>query len=57
MNTQHSKRKPDFFIVLVLLVIASFGATVLLQLMTANMGNMAESQSIEQPIKRLHVRS
>ena len=32
MNRQHSNRKPDFFVVLVLLVMLSFGLTVLIQM-------------------------
>jgi hypothetical protein len=57
MYKQHSKRKPDFFAVLVLLVILSVGATVMLQLINAGLESVTVSHPVDQPVKTLQVRS
>lgn len=59
MNRQHSKRKPDFFAILVLLVMVCFGLTVMLQLIASGVGGTGtvEGQSVNQPIKTLQARS
>jgi uncharacterized membrane protein len=57
MNRQHSKRKPDFFAILVLLVMVCFGLTVMLQLIASGVGDAVEGQSVNQPIKTLQARS
>lgn len=57
MYRQHSKRKPDFFAVVVLLVLISFGITVMLQLMTASLDSVTVTQPVNQPVKALQVRS
>ena len=57
MYKQHSKRKPDFFAVLVLLVLVSFGVTVMLQLVTSNLESVTVSQPVHQSVKTLQARS
>jgi hypothetical protein len=58
MYRQHAKRKPDFFAVLVLLVLVSFGATVMLQLMTSNLESTTVSHPVTQPpVKTFQARS
>lgn len=57
MYRQHSKRKPDFFAVLVLLVLLCFGVTVMLQLMNSGLESVTVSQPVDQPVKTLQVRS
>ena len=57
MHKQHTKRKPDFFAVLVLLVLLCFGVTVMLQLMNAGLENVTVSHPVNPPAKTLQVRS
>jgi hypothetical protein len=57
MHKQHTKRKPDFFAVLVLLVLLSFGVTVMLQLMTSGLESVTVSHPVTQPVKALQVSS
>lgn len=44
MNRQHTNRKPDFFIVLVLLVVLSFGLTVSIQIVSSEVDQMVDRQ-------------
>ena len=53
MYKQHSKRKPDFFAILVLLVMVSFGLTVMLQLMTSGFEDARVGNPVAQPVKSL----
>jgi hypothetical protein len=57
MYKQHSKKKPDFFAVLVLLVLVSLGVTVMIQLMTSGLDNITVSHPVTQPVKTFQARS
>jgi hypothetical protein len=57
MYKQHTKRKPDFFAVLVLLVMVSFGITVMIQFMTSGLHSVTVADPVTQPVKNLQVRS
>jgi hypothetical protein len=57
MYKQHAKRKPDFYAVLVLLVLLCFGLTVTVQLMSFQTASVAVSQPADQPVKTVQVRS
>lgn len=43
MNGQHSNRKPDFFAVLVLLVMLGFGLTLTVQVVSSDVDQMVKS--------------
>lgn len=47
MNTQHSNHKPDFFAVLVLLVILGFGLTITVQIVSSDVDHMVDRQSVK----------
>ena len=47
MNTQHSNGKPDFFAVLVLLVMLSFGLTVTIQVISSEVDQVVDSQPVK----------
>jgi hypothetical protein len=57
MYRQSSKRKPDFFAILVLLVMLSFGITVMIQWMASNLENVTVSQPATPPSKTLQAKS
>ena len=57
MHKQHAKRKPDFFTVLVLLVLLCFGVTVMLQVMSTSLENETVSHPVNPPVKSLQARS
>jgi len=46
MNRQHSKGKPDFFAVLVLLVMVGVGLSVTLQLVSSDVERMVDRESV-----------
>lgn len=47
MYTQHPKRKPDFFVVLVLVVMLSFGLTVTVQMMVSDVEQVVDTQALQ----------
>jgi hypothetical protein len=47
MNTQHPKGKPDFFVVLVLVVMLSFGLTLSVQIAVSDLEHVVDSQSVK----------
>jgi len=47
MNRQHSNRKPDFFAVLVLLVMVGLGLTVTIQVIASDVDQVVESLPVE----------
>ena len=47
MNNQHSNRKPDFFVVLVLLVALSFSLTVTIQIIASDVDQVVDRQALK----------
>ena len=47
MYTQHPHRKPDFFAVLVVLVMLAFGLTVTIQVIATDVDQVVETQPLE----------